>query len=207
MSHKYKVIGFRFRGLGEIARLILEYSNTPYENLRLEKEEWESMKPNVLFHQLPILEVDGKQLHQSCAIGRYLAKQFNLAGRDDFEAAQVDGVADFQKEVWTALTPYLSVAFGYSEGDLKALEASCLVPTLPNYMPLYEQILKESGSGFFVASGVTWVDFYVSEFFLNLQNYAPNVIGEYKFVAEYLERVHNLPQIKEYIKNRPKTSH
>jgi hypothetical protein len=61
------------------------------------------------------------------------------------------------------LYPYLSVAFGYAEGDLKTLETSCLVPTLQKYMPMFEMLLEQSGSGFFASSGLTWVDFYVSE--------------------------------------------
>lgn len=41
--------------------------------------------------QLPILEIDGKErLHQSSAITRYLAKQFGLAGDNDWESLQVD---------------------------------------------------------------------------------------------------------------------
>lgn len=40
--------------------------------------------------QIPVLEVDGKQLGQSCAIVRFLAKRFKLAGRDEFEEAKAD---------------------------------------------------------------------------------------------------------------------
>lgn len=40
--------------------------------------------------QLPVLEVDGKLYHQSTAIVRFLAKTFNLNGKDEFEDIQID---------------------------------------------------------------------------------------------------------------------
>lgn len=44
--------------------------------------------------QLPILEIDGKVYNQSRAIGRYLAKKFNLYGSDDIEALEIDAAVD-----------------------------------------------------------------------------------------------------------------
>lgn len=46
------------------------------------------------FGHVPVLEVDGKQLSQSVTIARYLAKQFGLAGRNDWEQALADMYAD-----------------------------------------------------------------------------------------------------------------
>jgi glutathione S-transferase len=102
------------------------------------------------------LEVDGKQLAQSCAIARYLARKFNLAGKDEFEQAHVDSIADLQKDVYSKVQQYFGVVAGRVEGDREALKASVLIPTLEQYMPIFERLLKESGSGFFAKSGVTW---------------------------------------------------
>lgn len=44
--------------------------------------------------QVPVLEIDGKKYHQSKAIGRYLSKKFNLYGKDDLEALEIDAAAD-----------------------------------------------------------------------------------------------------------------
>lgn len=46
------------------------------------------------FGMLPILEIDGKQVGQSNAVARYLAKQYGLAGKDDWEALQCDALVD-----------------------------------------------------------------------------------------------------------------
>lgn len=42
------------------------------------------------YGQLPVLEIDGKQVAQSHAVGRYLAKKFNLTGKTDYDAMQCD---------------------------------------------------------------------------------------------------------------------
>lgn len=46
------------------------------------------------FGQVPVLEVSGKKIHQSVAISRYLAKQCGLAGKDDWEALEIDAAVD-----------------------------------------------------------------------------------------------------------------
>lgn len=43
---------------------------------------------------LPILEFDGKTIGQSIAIARFMAKEYNLAGKNNFEAAQCDMFID-----------------------------------------------------------------------------------------------------------------
>lgn len=46
------------------------------------------------FGQVPVLEVDGKKINQSVAICRYLAKQHNLVGKNDWEALEIDSTVD-----------------------------------------------------------------------------------------------------------------
>jgi hypothetical protein len=75
------------------------------------------MKSNTPFGQLPILEVDGKQISQSCAMARYLARQYKLAGKDALEEAYVDSIADYHKDSNSAIGPHFGVIAGRVPGD------------------------------------------------------------------------------------------
>lgn len=44
--------------------------------------------------QMPVLEVDGRRVHQSLAMCRYVAKQVKVAGNDAFEDLQIDSIVD-----------------------------------------------------------------------------------------------------------------
>lgn len=46
------------------------------------------------FGMLPVLELDGRYVGQSNAIARYLAKQYNLTGKDERESLQCDVLVD-----------------------------------------------------------------------------------------------------------------
>lgn len=42
---QYKLHYFNFRGLGELARLIMHYGGIPFEDVRFERDQWPSIKP------------------------------------------------------------------------------------------------------------------------------------------------------------------
>jgi len=46
------------------------------------------------YGKVPLLEVDGKPLAESGAICRYLARQFDLVGSSEFEAAKCEEYVD-----------------------------------------------------------------------------------------------------------------
>ena len=44
--------------------------------------------------QMPVFEVDGKRVHQSIAMSRYIAKLVGLVGADAWEDLMIDTVVD-----------------------------------------------------------------------------------------------------------------
>ncbi len=116
----YKLIYFNVRGRAELSRLILNCANVPFEDYRIEHSDWPAIKQgtytilnligNVVqiiwfgviiiqldmpFKQIPVLEVDGVDLlAQSNTIARYLARQHQLAGQNEWEQSQADMFID-----------------------------------------------------------------------------------------------------------------
>lgn len=74
--------------------------------------------------QMPVLDIDGKKLHQSKAICRFLAKKFNLYGKDEFEAHEIDAVVDSVDDM--RIGKYADFLIGaFHAGITKFLFANC----------------------------------------------------------------------------------
>lgn len=69
-----------------------------------------------------------------------------------------------------------------------------------------ETFLKESGSGFLVTSGYTWADFLCAEALTTFEKLVPGSVSKNADVWAYKQRVHNIPQIKDYVANRKQDS-
>lgn len=106
MSAEYKLTYFNFRGRAEIHRLLFDIAGQKFEDKRLTFDEWRESKADYPFQQVPVLDVtesDGRsyRIAQSHSITRFLAKRFNLAGRDDVEAAQCDMINEVKNSsIW-----------------------------------------------------------------------------------------------------------
>uniref|UniRef100_A0A1I7YRV2 glutathione transferase n=2 Tax=Steinernema glaseri TaxID=37863 RepID=A0A1I7YRV2_9BILA len=201
----YKLTYFPIRGLAEPARLLFHLAGVEFEDNRIEQEAWPALKPNTPFGQLPVLEFDGKVLAQSYAIYRYLANEFGFAGKCNFEKAIVDMIADSQKDFGIEVREYFRVAAGMAEGDASKLYEEKVKPAAARHLPLLVKYLKESGSGFFVKSGVTWVDLLIVEQLNTFKNFQSDILNEYPELDKFIETVRSLPQLKEYVEKRPVT--
>ncbi|KAJ8022759.1 Glutathione S-transferase 1 [Holothuria leucospilota] len=72
----YKLYYFSGRGRGEVARMVFAVAGVPYEDIRLNAEEWAKLKPDTVCGQVPELEVDGVRIPESRAIYRFLAREY-----------------------------------------------------------------------------------------------------------------------------------
>ncbi|KAH7716773.1 GST-5 protein [Aphelenchoides avenae] len=202
----YKIVYFDGRGAAETARLLLAHEGIDFEDVRVQHADWPGEhKAKTPFGQLPYLEVDGKQLPESYAINRYLARKFGLAGKDEWEQAWVDAMADFFKDVLLEMRPYFAAVHGHGPGDKDKLHDELFKPGMEKLLPQVEKFLKESGSGYLVKSGYTWVDFLYAEALTTLENTVPGSVTKNKEVWAFKERVHNIPKIKDYVANRKVT--
>jgi prostaglandin-H2 D-isomerase / glutathione transferase len=97
---KYTLHYFNGRGRAEIARLIFAAANVEYKDNRI--EDWPDQKEAAPTGQLPYLEIDDWKLPQSLTIARYLAREYNLVGKNNSEAAKADCIVDTCIDLMTA---------------------------------------------------------------------------------------------------------
>uniref|UniRef100_A0A7E4ZSA7 glutathione transferase n=1 Tax=Panagrellus redivivus TaxID=6233 RepID=A0A7E4ZSA7_PANRE len=193
---------FDVRGIGETARILLKYGKIDFEDVRIKKEDWPEIKPTTPTGKLPFLEIDDQIVVESYAINRLLARRVGLAGKDEFEQARVDAVADINKDFYYMVAPWFYAAKGNLPGDPAELKVKHFDNNAATFLPLFVKYLKESGSGFVVKSGVTWADFVVTEFLLSLSEQAPGFLEDYPELQEYLARIRTIPELKDYYATR-----
>uniref|UniRef100_A0A914KML6 glutathione transferase n=1 Tax=Meloidogyne incognita TaxID=6306 RepID=A0A914KML6_MELIC len=202
---QYKLYYFDLRGLGEAIRLCFHYAGETFEDTRFTAENWPNEKNKFFYGKVPVLEVDGKQLSQSGAILQYLSNKFGLAGKDDWEKAKIVEIFDFYKDVYNELAPYIYAKWGIREGDVDKLRKDVFIPGAERVFPLFVKLLAESGSGFFVKSGLTYVDFVLAEYFELVRSFEPEIVGKYKELTDFVDKVYAEPKLKTYLSTRKTT--
>ena len=75
---------------------------------------------------------------------------------------------------------------------------------LPDHLAVLESHLKQAGGEFFASSGVTYADFAVAILLALLEERIPGTLEKHAALKQLVERVHNLPGIKEWVAKRPK---
>ena len=197
-----KLTYFDLRARAEPCRLLLAYAGAKYEDKRLpapwdDMAPWAALKPNTPWGQVPLLEWDGEVVAQSMACARFLAREFNLAGRNSMEMAQVDEIVDVIQDLLN--TWYSLYHAKDSAGQKKFLETN-----IPTSMSQIEKKLVSRGGQFMVGNAFSWADlhlfFYVTD--MKLMS-GKDVDASFPKIKNLVERVGNIPNIKTWVKNRP----
>ena len=105
MSDKYIFHYFQVNGRGAVARAILSAMKADWTNHAFTREEWPTIKKSGLceFEQAPVLEHKGKSYAQSMAIDFYLARKFNLMGKDDEENYEIESLMCCMEDIFSAM--------------------------------------------------------------------------------------------------------
>ena len=70
-------------------------------------------------------------------------------------------------------------------------------------MPFFEKRLEESGSGFILPSGISYIDFSLGHFIGMLNTLEKDLMStKHSKLVEYTNNLHSLPQLKEYLSKR-----
>ncbi|XP_055954467.1 glutathione S-transferase 3-like [Patella vulgata] len=199
-----KLVYFNGRGKAELIRLALTYVGIEFEEVYLkEKSEIEKLRSDgdLLFQQVPLLEIDGKRIVQSGAILRYLARRGGIYGNNNDESTRIDELFEGTRDF---CGPLLGMIFRPEEDVLKEAKEKLL----PRYLPVFNKVLEETGSGYLVGKSLTLADLGLIEPLLilveylgdqvltgypQLQSFYKNITSDEK-IASFLVGPHRKPK-------------
>jgi len=139
----------------EVLRVSLFIKDIPFEDTRVSREEFVHLiktgfLPNgkrAPFHQLPVIEVDGKIIGQTGAIARYCGKVSNLYSDDIVLAAKIDQIIDAATDITNLVSPTIR-----EKDQIKKMEDRKVLVNklLPRWFRYLENLLSEDNSTWFV---------------------------------------------------------
>ncbi|KAE9554735.1 hypothetical protein FO519_002063 [Halicephalobus sp. NKZ332] len=201
----YKLYYFNVRGRGEAIRQVFALAKVPFDDHRLELETWGSFKEETPFGQVPVLEVDGVKIANTNAILRYLGREFNLAGSNNLENAKIDSLGDLliDAQLKEGIREFGPICLGFTKADKDEFFKLKIRPALTQVASSYEKFLVENGGAPLAIDKVTWVDILAAEFFSKFIEYGEkDALEAYPHIMELIDRIHNLPEIKQHISKR-----
>jgi len=204
MPH-YKLTYFNVRALGEHIRFLFVAAGVDFEEVTIPAEKWAEYKPKIKFGQVPVLEVDGKELSQSMAIARFLARQFDdFQCEDSFTEAKADEIVDFIIELRLLFRPWF---LSKDEAEKSELKDVLIKETFPKYLAILESLASTLEGNFLGGEKPCWQDFVLANW---LDIFEDTILGA-KFLSKYSrlmgikESVFAIPSIAQYLKTRVKS--
>jgi len=191
---------------GEVARLAMHVAGVAFEDRRIPRKEWPTLRDTAPFQSLPTLEVDGQVIAQSNTINRYVGKLAGLYPKDDWQAALVDEVMDAVEDITTRIGTTFTL-----EGDAKKKAREALAEgSLLRFLQQLEARLKRGGGEWFVENRLTVADLKCYIWIRSLKSpkaeYFPADLVDKNapLLARHLERVDGQPKIAAYYAARRK---
>ncbi|KAL5278399.1 HPGDS family protein [Megaselia abdita] len=202
LKNSYTLFYFNVKALAEPLRYLFAYGALEYEDVRVTRDEWPALKPSMPMGQMPVLEVNGKRVHQSISMAEFLGKTVGLGGNDPWEDLQIESVVNTVNDF------RLKIAVVTYEPDDQIKEKKLITlnkEVVPFYLEKLEQTVKDN-EGYFALKRLTWADVYFAGI-LDYMNYMAkrDILDVYPSLKELVDKVNNLEPIKEWIAKRPQT--
>lgn len=152
---KYKLTYFDFDGgRAEAIRIAFHAAGVEFEDHRISFPQFGEERSAIRFHAVPVLEIDGAQVTQSNAIGRYVGKMAGLYPADHLQALYCDEVTGALED----LTHYVVQTFGLSGDDLIAARKILVEGRLTTFLTGLEDLLTRGGGKYFADNRLTMAD-------------------------------------------------
>jgi len=203
MADQYKLTYFNARGAAETIRYIFALAGVDYDDVRIEKDQWPSLKPTTKWGQVPFIEVNGVQMAQSVAIGRYLARKYKLVGESSMEEFQCDEIID----AFGDLKPHMRPIFmEQDEEKKKVMKAEVISTHVKPFLAKLNVLKEKNGGSWMVGRNVSWADVHTCHNLDYLSMWDPNVLNEYPALKALKDSFFTLPAIQKWVEKRPVTT-
>jgi len=206
---QYKVIYFDVRGLGETIRQLLVIADQPFEDIRIPLGGLTDAKKKELdleWGQVPVLDIDGVRKSQSFAIARYLAKKYNLVGKNETEEFRCDEVVEAIRDFVTKTAAVYQAFFGGDNAKLDAAKKTIVEVDVPLHLGRFENILASKGNTWLVGDSITWADIVFVHTITSFETaFDLCVTNEFPSIQKLIAAVQNNPKIKAWLAKRPET--
>uniref|UniRef100_A0A8C0X639 Glutathione S-transferase n=1 Tax=Castor canadensis TaxID=51338 RepID=A0A8C0X639_CASCN len=190
------------RGLAHAIRLLLEYTDSSYEEKRYtmgdapdyDRSQWLSEKftLGLDFPNLPYLIDGARKITQSNAILRYIARKHDLCGQTEEEKIRVDIL---ENQVMDTRLQLVMLCYN---PDFEKLKPEFL-EGLPEKMKLYSQFLGKRP--WFAGDKITFVDFIAYDVLDQHRIFEPKCLDAFPNLKDFLSRFEGLKKISAYMKS------
>uniref|UniRef100_A0A1I7Z8A1 glutathione transferase n=1 Tax=Steinernema glaseri TaxID=37863 RepID=A0A1I7Z8A1_9BILA len=200
---KFRLVYFDLEGRAEVSRLMFHDANVNFEDHRITFDEWPQLKSSFPNEQLPVLEHNGKQLCQSDAINRFLAKTFGYYGVDEWDCARIDEIVATFADVVSELKAVIleeNVEEKIAKYN-KVLEAH----VYPFYQMLETRLHAKANQNWLVGNDISLADFVLFNVTWNLHYNKgfPDVekfpIEDFNLLSLIYQRIGSRPNLKDYL--------
>ncbi|KAL6487549.1 hypothetical protein MHYP_G00041750 [Metynnis hypsauchen] len=196
MSGKVVLYYFDGRGKMESIRWLLAVAGVEFEEVFLTtRAQYEKLVNDgaLLFHQVPLVEMDGMKLVQSKAIQNYIAGKYNLYGKDLKERVMIDMYAEAARDIMDMIMILPFTPPENKQNQLEKVQVKAKVRTLP----AYEKVL--GASQFLVGNQLSCADVNFFEASLMLEELFPTILSSFPNIQAFQKRMKAIPAISKFL--------
>ncbi|CDW89684.1 glutathione s- [Stylonychia lemnae] len=208
-----KLYYFNAYGRAEPLRMLLNHAKVSYEDIRIDKPEWNRYKRELQleFKQVPAIEIEGKLYTQANSILRLLGSKYGYYPKDPYESYQVDSLVDALKDLYGY---YSQTAFEIDLYKQKLKLGIFISEQLPRYFQILEnRLMKNNSQLHIVGNQFTIADFaLIGIIFTIVYNDAYDdsfmirqIFERYPLLRDYAYNIRN-NVFKDYLNQRPISS-
>ncbi|XP_077343910.1 glutathione S-transferase 3-like [Lithobates pipiens] len=187
---------FNGRGRAECIRWLLATAGVKFtEDFIDTKEQYDQLLKagDLMFQQIPMLEIDGMKIISTKAIQNYIAGKYNLYGKDLKERALIDMYVDGNSDLMTLM---LSMPFQKEEEKQKQRDL-IKQRALNRYFPVFEKALENKK--YLVGDKLSFADVSLVETILAVEEVHPDILQDFPNLQAFKARMSAIPTIKNFL--------